>query len=262
MPSGRQKVDGSGGDGTDQGGEVMIHQWVDCDRSFVSRRYDRIAGFIPLFDRLLFLPPSLRAQAVARMGLRRGDSVLDLGCGTGTNLSRLRQAVGPSGHVFGIDISPGMLRRAKALRSANHWRNVELSECDAADYTASRPLDGVLMSLSYNTMPNHRAVLRRAWQQLRPGGRIVIMDAKLPPGFGERIMLPLSLWLMKHTMLGNPLIEPWKELAALTKQLGMSECLFGSYYICRGIKQLAEERSDRAADDETVVAPAYQAAAE
>jgi hypothetical protein len=76
------------------------------------------------------------------------------------------------------------------------------------------------------------------------------------------MMLPLSLWLMKHTMLGNPLIQPWKELAALTKQLGMSECLFGSYYICRGTKLLAEERSDRAADDETVVAPAYQAAAE
>jgi len=122
MPSGRQKVDGSGGDGTDQGGEVMIHQWVDCDRSFVSRRYDRIAGFIPLFDRLLFLPPSLRAQAVARMGLRRGDSVLDLGCGTGTNLSRLRQAVGPSGHVFGIDISPGMLRSAAQRQSLAQCR--------------------------------------------------------------------------------------------------------------------------------------------
>jgi len=33
------------------------------------------------------------------------------------------------------------------------------------------PIDGVLFSLSYNTMPHHRMVLRRAWDQLRPGGR-------------------------------------------------------------------------------------------
>jgi len=39
--------------------------WEDCDRATVTRRYDRLAGFIPLFDRLLFLPPNLRRSAVA-----------------------------------------------------------------------------------------------------------------------------------------------------------------------------------------------------
>jgi len=53
-------------------------------------------------------------------------------------------------------------------------------------------------------------VLRRAWDQLRPGGRLVIMDAKVPSGPAEKIVSPFSLWLMKHTMLGNPLIKPWK----------------------------------------------------
>jgi hypothetical protein len=42
--------------------------------------------------------------------------------------------------------------------------------------------------------------------------------------------------LMKHTMLGNPLIQPWKELAAITDRFDMSERLFASYYICRAIK--------------------------
>ena len=94
-----------------------------------------------------------------------------------------------------------------------HWHNIELNECDAADYVAPEPLDGVLFSLSYNTMPHHLAVLRKAWEQLRPGGRLVIMDAKVPPGPGGKLILPFSLWLMKHTMLGNPLIHPWEELA-------------------------------------------------
>ena len=43
------------------------------------------------------------------------------------------------------------------------------------------------------------------------------MDAKVPSGPAEKIVLPFSLWLMKHTMLGNPLIKPWKELAEIAK---------------------------------------------
>jgi ubiquinone/menaquinone biosynthesis C-methylase UbiE len=217
---------------------VGAYEWVDCDRSVVRQRYDRIARLIPLFEWALFLPRDLRRKAVARLGLSRGDSVLDIGCGTGRNFPYLRDAVGPEGHVYGVDISPGMLERASDLCAANGWRNVSLSERDAVDYRASAPLDGVLFSLSYNTMPHHRAVLRQAWEQLRPGGHLVIMDAKLPPGRGGRLVLPFSLWLMKHTLLGNPLIEPWKDLAGITDLFEMNECLFGSYYICRGMKPL------------------------
>ena len=81
------------------------------------------------------------------------------------------------------------------------------------------PLDGVMFGLSYNTMPHHFTVLREAWNQLRPGGRLVIMDAKLPPGLGGQLVLPFSLWLMKRTMLGNPLIKPWEDLARVADEL-------------------------------------------
>jgi ubiquinone/menaquinone biosynthesis C-methylase UbiE len=229
--------------------------WVDCDRYTVCKRYDRIAKYIPLFDRVLFLPHDSRRKAVAKLELAPGDSVLDIGCGTGRSLGYLQQVVGPTGRVYGIDISRGMLREAKKLRDANGWHNVELIECDAADFTAPTALDGVLFSLSYNTMPHHRVVLRKAWDQLRAGGSLVIMDAKVPPGFGRKMILPFSLWLMKHTMLGNPLIHPWEELAALTDDLEMSQRRFMSYYICRGVKR-REPRSMEAAD------AAYRIAAE
>ena len=217
---------------------------MDCGRDVVSRRYDRIAKFIPFFDWLFFVPWDLRRKAVARMALSRGDSVLEIGCGTGRNFPFLREAVGPEGRIYGVDISPGMLRQARALREAKDWRNIELCECDAADYAAPAPLDAVLFSLSYNTMPHHRTVLRHAWQQLRPGGRLVIMDAKVPPGWGGRLVLPFSLWLMKHTMLGNPLIRPWQELGAVADRVDMSECMLSSYYICSATKPLAGAASD------------------
>jgi demethylmenaquinone methyltransferase/2-methoxy-6-polyprenyl-1,4-benzoquinol methylase len=190
---------------------------------------------------MFFLPPNLRKQAVHHLTLSRGDSVLEIGCGTGRNFPHLYDAVGPTGKIYGIDISPGMLEKAKELREINHWHNIELAQCDAGEYTAPEQLDGILFSLSYNTMPHHRAVLQRAWDQLRPGGHLVIMDAKLPPGLGGRLILPFSLWLMKRTMLGNPLIRPWEELAAIAEHFDMRERLFNSYYICRGMKPVARD---------------------
>src|SRR5215813_1704155 len=98
-----------------------------------------------------------------------------------------------------------MLRRARALCRREQWTNVELTHCDAIEYICCEPLDGILFGLCYNAMPHHLAVLHHAWTQLRPGGRIVIMDGKLPSGLGGQLVLPFSLWLMKRTMLGNPL---------------------------------------------------------
>jgi ubiquinone/menaquinone biosynthesis C-methylase UbiE len=155
-----------------------------------------------------------------------------------------------------------MLRQARKGRAANRWDNVELSECDAAEFTAPTPLNGVLFSLSYNTMPHHRAVLRNAWDQLLPGGRLVIMDAKVPPGLSGKLVLPFSLWLMKHTMLGNPLIHPWEELAALTDDIEMTQRLLQSYYICCGVKPVSASSEAANNDDSDDSDAAYRIAAE
>jgi SAM-dependent methyltransferase len=221
----------------------VTYQWLDCDRDLVSRRYDQPAPFIKLLEWLLWIPTGLRRNAVAALELGRGDRVLEIGCGTGRNLGFLRDAVGPGGLVYGVDLSTGMLQRARELRDSNAWSNVSLVRSEALVYSAPEPLDGVLFSLSYNTMPHHRSVLQHALSQLRPGGRIVIMDAKLPSGpFGERI-LPFSLWLMRRTFLGNPLIQPWQHLEQATEDFEMQSCLFDSYYICRGSKPRAQPSS-------------------
>jgi ubiquinone/menaquinone biosynthesis C-methylase UbiE len=214
----------------------VAYRWVDCERAFIARRYDRLAGLIGLFDWLLFVPAHLRRHAAARLALRPGDRVLEIGCGTGRNFPFLQDAVGPAGKIYGVDLSTGMLRRARELCRRRQWANIDLRQCDAADYVPPEPLDSILFGLSYNTMPHHRMVLRHAWKLLRPGGHIVIMDGKLPRGFGGKLVLPFGLWLMKHTMLGNPFIKPWNELAALADEFTMDEFLFGSWYVCAGRK--------------------------
>jgi SAM-dependent methyltransferase len=111
-----------------------------------------------------------------------------------------------------------------------------LIEADAADYVSQELFDGVLFSFSYNVMPHHRSVLRQVWKQLRPGGRLVIVDARLPPGLLGKLIRPLATWLMKRTLLGNPLIQPWQYHAALVGDSHMEDFRFGSYYICYGTK--------------------------
>lgn len=214
----------------------MAYQWVDFDQSAVSRRYDRLAGLIPFFEWLLFLPRGLRQKAVDRLDLQPSDRVLEVGCGTGRNFVFLHEAVGPSGHIYGVDLSAGMLCKVDTLRKQYGWTNVSLTEGDGVNFNAPEQLDGVLFSLSYNTMPHHLQVLHQAWAQLRPGGRLVIMDAKLPGGLGGRLILPFSLWLMKRTLLGNPCIRPWEHLKQIAGAIDKEEFLFGSYYICRAVK--------------------------
>src|SRR3977135_1037448 len=192
-------------------GRRVSYQWADCERTFIAARYDRIAGLIGFIDWLFFVPRTFRAHAVKRLALRPGQRVLEIGCGTGRNFPYLRAAVGPQGRVHGVDLSAGMLAKARALCELQRWTNVELAQEDAAEYVAPEPLDAVLFGLSYNTMPHHLVVLHHALKQVRPGGRIVIMDGKVPSGLGGRFILPFGLWVMRHTMPGTPPIKPWQD---------------------------------------------------
>ncbi|HEX8565988.1 MAG TPA: class I SAM-dependent methyltransferase [Pyrinomonadaceae bacterium] len=213
-----------------------IAKWVDYDISFVRRRYNRIARFFVFFEWLFWLPPSIRSKAVSRLELKRGSRVLEVGCGTGRNLAPLIEAVGAEGQVYGVDLSEGMLAEAKQLCARREWRNVELMRADAADYVLPAPVDGVIFSLSYAVIPHHRDALRHAWKQLRPGGYLVIMDAKLPSGIIGKMLHPFVVWTSKLTVLGNPDIRPWDELRELTDDVDYEEAQFGTYYICRAKK--------------------------
>ena len=213
-----------------------IAKWVDYDASFVRRRYNRLAKFFVFFEWLFLLPRSIRSKAVSRLELRRGSRVLEVGCGTGRNLAPLLEAVGVEGQVYGVDLSEGMLAEAKELCAKRQWRNVELIRADAVAYSLPEPVDGVIFSLSYAVIPHHRDALRHAWNQLRQGGYLIVMDAKLPSGILGKLLYPFVSWTSRLTVLGNPDVRPWDELRELTDGVDYEEAQFGTYYICRGRK--------------------------
>jgi demethylmenaquinone methyltransferase/2-methoxy-6-polyprenyl-1,4-benzoquinol methylase len=89
-------------------------------------RYNKLAPSYPLFEVLFLLPPGIRRRTVQRLDLNQGETVLEIGCGSGRNLPMLVKAVGPEGRVIGLELSEGMLARARQLCKVRSWSNVQL----------------------------------------------------------------------------------------------------------------------------------------
>jgi demethylmenaquinone methyltransferase/2-methoxy-6-polyprenyl-1,4-benzoquinol methylase len=177
-----------------------------------TRRYDRIARTYSVLEPLYLIFPPARRRAVAALGLKPGDTVLEMGAGTGRNFPYLVEAVGPSGTVIGVDASPGMLAEARKLIERNGWSNVDLLQQDATQLEVDRDVDGVLFSLSYSAMPEPQPALARAWERLRPSSRVVVMDMGLTRGGPYRLLDPIARLLVKYAP-GDAYSEPWSDLA-------------------------------------------------
>ncbi|MFJ8593986.1 class I SAM-dependent methyltransferase [Streptomyces sp. NPDC093598] len=112
------------------------------------------------------------AAAVAELGLRAGDRVLDAGCGTGRALPPLRAAVGASGVVFGADLTPAMLR--EAVR-AGRDRDGQLLLTDVAALPLrSRSLDAVFGAGLISHLGSPSENLRELARVVRPGGVLAL----------------------------------------------------------------------------------------
>lgn len=125
-----------------------------------------------------------RLDAIEHLGLRPGDRVLDVGCGTGLNLRPLVAKVGRSGSVVGVDVSESMLRQARRKVRQAHWDQVQLVCCDAAQLSdvVAGSFDAVVFTYSLSIVADWEAAWLAALQLCRPGGRVAVVDTTYPSG--------------------------------------------------------------------------------
>ena len=121
-----------------------------------------------------------RRRAVQALQLHPGDTVVEIGCGTGLNFDLLQERIGPRGQIVGVDLTPEMLSKAGERVKRRGWSNVRLIQSDASAFEFPRPVEGVISTFALTLVPDYDRVIEHAARALGQGRRMVILDFKLP----------------------------------------------------------------------------------
>jgi demethylmenaquinone methyltransferase/2-methoxy-6-polyprenyl-1,4-benzoquinol methylase len=180
-----------------------------------------------------------RHRAVQTLGLRAGDSVIDIACGTGLNFPLIEEVIGPDGRIIGVDLTDAMLARAQDRIAANAWSNIRLVQADAAEFAFPSEVNAILSTYALSQVPECADVIARGAAALSAGGRWVALDLKLPDNtprwlgsLGTAIVRPFASideWIMRR---------PWEAIRTAMQEeltdLSWIELFFGTAFIAAG----------------------------
>jgi len=166
-----------------------------------ARLYDAVARRAPGVARL-------RERAVDALDPRPGETVVEMGCGTGANLPHLRDRVGPSGRVVGLDFAPGAV--ALARERTARWPNVVVARADARRPPVAAA-DRVLAAFVVGMLDDPAGAVRDWLDLLPPGGRVALLDLARttrplarPLNLGFRALVALSAPPGTRDRTGDP----------------------------------------------------------
>jgi SAM-dependent methyltransferase len=198
---------------------------AEPDRGAALQQYRRRA---PLYDLELALFEPLRRRAVARLALRPGEIVLDLGCGTGLSLPLLRAGVGPRGQVIGVEQSPEMAARAR--QRAAGWRNVQLHGTPVEAAPPMPAADAALLHFTHDVLQQPDAVARIG-AALKPGARVVACGLKWAPRWRWPLNGLVAIAARHSVTAWSGLDAPWALLAERLGPCEIEPVLGGAAYL-------------------------------
>ena len=183
-------------EGTDRAREIRERQRAD---------WDAVAGGWQRHRAQMSAPMSaITEKMVGALRLGAGDRVLDLASGVGDPAFSISEVVGPGGFVLGLDLSPEMVRAARAWAEENGVRNTEFREIPGELELGVPPasFDAATCRLGLMFVPDPVAALRKLREALVPGGRVAVSTWGLP-GRNQNFSLPLAA-ISRHASLPAP----------------------------------------------------------
>jgi len=149
-----------------------------------------------------------RKTAIASLGIEPDSSVLEIGCGTGSNFRNVAAKLDKRhGRLVGVDFSEPMLRRARFRVAREGWPNVRLVVADAAALPFREPFDRIYFSYSLAMMPEWENVIDRVVELLAPSGRLVVLDFGRFQRWGPAGPLIRSYLRANHVETERPMLQ-------------------------------------------------------
>lgn len=226
-----------------------VAQHLGDEPASVVELYRRRAGRYDVATelyRVAFPLHRYRRLAVDALGAKPGDTVVEIGCGTGANFELIQQRIGPEGRLVGVDLTDAMLEQAERRVAQHGWRNVELVRSDAARFEFPDGTNAILSTLALTLSPEYDAVIEHGARSLAPGGRWVLLDLK-DPGW-PRALMNAALAVMRPYGVELELADrhPWESLERHMPRSSMRELYFGVAYLAVGEnKSLTVRVTDR-----------------
>jgi demethylmenaquinone methyltransferase/2-methoxy-6-polyprenyl-1,4-benzoquinol methylase len=217
---------------------------VKEERKELTPPYGHLARLLrpfPDFDPFFIKP--VRQKAVELLDLKEGDRVLDVGCGPGGSFPYLVRAVGKSGQVVGVEISPEISINARRRIEKNGWRNVEVIEASAQEVRLTGTFDGLLMFAAADVYASEEA-LENIFPHLNEKARVAAFGAKLSSSRLGKILNPFlrMLFNLSFSTTPRPDYEPWRSLAKRVEKLNVEEYFFGLMFLTSGSAVATKEQ--------------------
>ena len=196
------------------------------------KQYQAIASS---YDRKLQvrLGERTRRQAFEEFDLRVGDTVVDVGCGTGLSFPLIEKAIGTSGKILGIEPSPEMLRVAQARVAASGWKNVAFIPAEAEDAETAEPADALVIFRIHEVLRS-RAALEHLLRLAKPGARLLVVGVKWAPWWAFPVNLAVWRQTKRVTTTHEGFQAPWDLLAGLVPNLKVRSVDLGAQFIALG----------------------------
>ncbi len=174
-----------------------------------------------------------RQEVVEALPVRRGQVVLDVGCGTGLCHGSLRDKVGPQGSVVGIEESPEMVAVARERIEQEGWGNVTVVQSPAEDAQIASIADAALFCAVHDIMQSPDA-LRNVLSKLRPGAGVAAGGGKWAAPWMVAVNLPVAMLHAPYVRSFEGFARPWHHLGQLLEDVHVRELALGSGYILTG----------------------------